>query len=50
MALSIFRQKEDDGHVQVPEVEVKGDDVTIVNKDDESENRKVKMPKTKFSC
>ncbi len=44
--MSIFNRKEDEA--QVPEVEVKGDEVTIVNKDDDSK-RKVKMPETKFA-
>ncbi len=42
---SIFRKKEDEA--PVPEVEVRGDEVTIVSKDDDS-RRTLKMPETKF--
>lgn len=44
---TIFGNKNDDR--QVPEIEVKGDEVTLVGKDDEAADRRVKMPKTKFA-
>ncbi len=44
---SIFAKKNDDR--QVPEIEVKGDEVTLVGKDDDAADRTVKMPKTKFA-
>jgi hypothetical protein len=44
---SIFTKKSDDR--QVPEIEVKGDEVTLVGKDTDAEDRTVKMPKTKFA-
>jgi hypothetical protein len=44
---SIFAKKNDDR--QVPEIEVKGDEVTLVGKDADAEDRTVKMPKTKFA-
>lgn len=43
---SIFSKKNDDR--QVPEIEVKGDEVTLVGKDN-GEDRKVKLPETKFA-
>ena len=45
--MSIFSKKTDDNR-QVPEIEVKGDEVTLVGKDD-GEDRKVKLPETKFA-
>ena len=44
---SIFAKKNDDR--QVPEIEVKGDEVTLVGKDNDAEDRTVKMSKTKFA-
>ena len=44
---SIFTRKNDDR--QVPEIEVKGDEVTLVGKDNDAEDRTVKMSKTKFA-
>jgi hypothetical protein len=44
---SIFTRKNDDR--QVPEIEVKGDEVTLVGKDTDAEDRMVTLPKTKFA-
>jgi hypothetical protein len=44
---SIFTRKNDER--QVPEIEVRGDEVTLVGKDTDAEDRTVKMPKTKFA-
>ncbi len=44
---SIFAKKNDDR--QVPEIEVKGDEVTLVGKDNDAEDRTLKMQKTKFA-
>ena len=44
---TIFGKKNDDR--QVPEIEVKGDQVTLVGKDDDAANRTVQLPKTKFA-
>ena len=44
---TIFGNKKDDR--QVPEIEVKGDEVTLVGKDTDAEERMVTLPKTKFA-
>jgi hypothetical protein len=46
--MNIFGKK-DNGQVEVPEIDVRGDEVTVQKTDDgQEQDRKVKLPKTKW--
>ena len=49
--MTIFNRKEEEGQVRVPELEVRGDSMTVQaqnNEENQGQDKKFKLPKTKW--